>query len=119
MDNDGEEPDWSRSASATGEAPRSGVDDEVDGATKHGTENEDVEAPEGNANLGTGVSANPLSFIPMFGRSFGNGVQYCKSQSAFFRSISVAPIMGTDHGFSWAYNAASEMLTSGNASLNL
>lgn len=43
----------------------------------HGLEKDDVDAPEGNANLGVAVSANPLSFAPMLGRSFGNGVQYC------------------------------------------
>lgn len=45
-------------------------------------EKDDVDAPEGNANLGAAVSANPLSFAPMFGRSFGNGVQYCGTKSA-------------------------------------
>ena len=51
----------------------------------HGAEKDDVDAPEGNANLGVALSADPLSFAPMFGRSFGNGVQYCGKQSAVLR----------------------------------
>lgn len=51
----------------------------------HGAEKDDVDAPEGNANLGVVLSADPLSFAPMFGRSFGNGVQYCVKQSALLR----------------------------------
>lgn len=69
---------------SSGRVPRGGVDDDAAWVESdvQGAEKEEDPSPFGSVSLGaTGASAEPCSFMPIFGRSFGKGVQYSGNAS--------------------------------------